>query len=326
MHSSEVADNAATDTLQRFYNEVIQGLTAIPKYLPSKYFYNARGDDFFLQIMHSTDYYLAHSELEIMAKWTDEITEMIEYEGTVIDLVELGPGDASKSIYLIETLYKNKSINRYLPVDISANVIRSLKSRLPEKLPNLEIEGYNGEYFDMLDAIGHSSPRNKVVLFLGGNIGNYSPAAAAHFCTRMREYLRAGDKILIGIDLKKHPQVILNAYNDRQGYTRAFNLNLLERMNKELNATFKLDQFDHYPTYDPGTGACKSYLVSKRDQSVHIMRRAISFEENETIFMEISQKYSVAETDILAARSGFLPLAKFFDSRKWFVDCVWKVT
>lgn len=325
MHPSEVADTATIDSLRRFYNEVVQGLTAIPKYLPSKYFYDARGDDIFLQIMHSPEYYLAYSELEIMAKHSDEIAKIIEDEGSVVDIVELGPGDASKSVYLIEALCKNKLINRYLPVDISANVIHSLKSRLPEKLPNLLIEGFNGEYFDMLDAISQSSSNKKLVLFLGANIGNYSPAAAAHFCTRMREYLGTGDKVLIGVDLKKHPQVILDAYNDRQGHTRAFNLNLLERMNRELNANFKIEQFDHYQMYDPGSGACKSYLVSKCNQNVHIMHRQISFQKNETIFMEISQKYSITETDILAARSSFLPVDKFYDSRKWFVDCLWKV-
>jgi uncharacterized SAM-dependent methyltransferase len=131
---------------------------------------------------------------------------------------------------------------------------------------------------------------------------------------------------MTGFDLKKHPQIILNAYNDAAGITRDFNLNLLQRINDELGANFDLTKFDHYPTYDPGTGACKSYLVSLEDQQVRVGSQTFNFATHEPVYMEISQKYSLAETDVLAMHSGFKPVANFFDQKNWFVDCLWLVS
>lgn len=323
MQPFETVASAKNLVLKRFFDEVIRGLTALPKYLSSKYFYDSRGDSLFRHIMHAEEYYLSHCELEILSGHAEEIAAKVESKGETIDVVELGPGDASKSIYLLEKLDKKKAIARYIPIDISANVINLLKETLTFKIPTLDIQSLNGEYFDMLDKIRRSSDKRKLVLFLGANIGNYAPAAAVHFCQNMRQYLKTGDKVLIGIDLKKHPQTILNAYNDRKGYTRSFNLNLLHRINIELNADFEIGQFDHYPMYDPGSGTCKSYLISRCAQKVHIGSQEINFDENETIFMEISQKYTVHETKLLAAQSGFVPVAEFFDSKEWFVDCLW---
>ncbi|HEX3934446.1 MAG TPA: L-histidine N(alpha)-methyltransferase, partial [Puia sp.] len=117
---------------------------------------------------------------------------------------------------------------------------------------------------------------------------------------------------------------ILDAYNDRQGITRAFNLNLLRRINRELDADFDLEQFEHYPVYDPGTGACKSYLISRIAQDVHIGDKTISFRESEPTHMEISQKFSLEETELMAVQAGFEPIATFFDSKKWFADVLWQ--
>ena len=158
---------------------------------------------------------------------------------------------------------------------------------------------------------------------MGGNIGNFTPPEAKKFCRQLRRHLQPGDLLMIGFDLKKHPQIILNAYNDAAGITRDFNLNLLHRINEELGADFDLNKFDHYPTYDPGTGACKSYLISLENQQVHIGTQSFDFAMHEPVYMEISQKYSLAETEILAMHSGFKPVANFFDTKSWFVDCLW---
>ncbi len=136
--------------------------------------------------------------------------------------------------------------------------------------------------------------------------------------------MQPGDLLFIGFDLKKHPGTILDAYNDRQGITRAFNLNLLTRINRELDADFNTDLFEHYPVYDPSTGACKSYLISLAKQEVHIGDKTITFKENEPVYMEISQKYSLEETDNMAALSGFEPVHVFMDSKKWFADVLWQ--
>ena len=129
---------------------------------------------------------------------------------------------------------------------------------------------------------------------------------------------------MIGFDLKKNPKKILAAYNDKEGLTTEFNLNLLKRMNRELNADFKLYSFEHYATYDPDSGACKSFLVSLQSQNICVGGTLIPFEKDETVFMEISQKYSVLQIDEIAVQCGFTPVAHFFDEKRYFVDVLWE--
>jgi L-histidine N-alpha-methyltransferase len=309
---------------QTFYTEVLQGLSASPKYLDSKYFYDAHGDLLFQQIMHCPEYYLTNCEMEILTQQTDAIVDALKTHTNGFDIVELGAGDATKSFHLLEQLLQAGIHYTYFPIDISENVITTLAQQLPQKLPQLQMHGLRGEYFDMLQEASELSGRNKVVLFMGANIGNFTIETAREFCMQLRTYLQPGDLLLTGFDLKKNPQQILNAYNDKQGITKAFNLNLLQRINRELGADFNSYNFDHYPTYDPLTGACKSYLVSLVKQQVHIGEETIDFKENEIIYMEISQKYSLEETDRLAAVTGFTPIDQFLDKKGWFVDCLWK--
>jgi len=325
MYTPSMVTPVADKGKERFYEEVIRGLRAVPKYLSSKYLYDAAGDRIFQQIMHCPEYYLTRCEMEILSKRAAAIAHLMKIHAGMFDVVELGPGDTSKSILLLGELLKEKAIHTYFPIDISANVITKLKKELPLKLPKLQLNGLNGEYFDMLHYVHQISDRKKVLLFLGANIGNFTLQGAWHFCRQIGQYLNRGDLLLVGFDLKKNPLIIREAYHDKQGLTKAFNLNLLQRINGELQADFNLSQFDHYPTYDPHTGACKSYLVSLVNQRVHINRDiTIPFKENETIYTEISQKYSPEEIDRLAIESGFIPLTKFYDHKKWFVDCLWQ--
>jgi uncharacterized SAM-dependent methyltransferase len=211
-----------------------------------------------------------------------------------------------------------------LPIDISENVISYLNVTLPVTLPGLQITGLNGEYFDMLEKAASISNKRKVVLFLGSNIGNMPVSEAEAFCRNLNNHLSAGDMLLIGFDLKKNPKTVLAAYNDKGGITKRFNFNLLERINRELDGDFNLNQFEHYPTYDPEIGSCKSYLVSLADQQVKIKRlEPIHFAKDECIFMEISQKFTVSQTDQLAKNNGFKPVNHFFDNKKWFIDVIW---
>jgi uncharacterized SAM-dependent methyltransferase len=176
----------------------------------------------------------------------------------------------------------------------------------------------------MLNKANERSVKPKLVLFLGSNIGNMFPEDALTFCDKLKSHLQPGDLLLIGFDLKKDPQTILNAYNDSQGFTRNFNLNLLTRINRELAGNFDLAAFTHFPTYNPQTGSCQSYLVSRKQQAVAIDKQVITFEENECIHMEISQKYTVEQTDALANATGFSPLHYYYDSKRWFLDVIWQ--
>lgn len=310
--------------MNQFLHEVVKGLESTPKYLQSKYFYDKKGDEIFMQIMNSDEYYLTNCEMEIFSTQTSEIADIIIDQHHNFDVVELGPGDAVKSMYLLKELVNKKAISTYFPVDISNNIINLLHKKLPEQLPDLNIHGLNGEYLAMLSSAKQISKKIKLVLFLGSNIGNIVKEEVHEFCEVLRSQLSKGDMVLIGMDLVKNPRQILAAYDDRNGYTRDFNLNLLQRINDELGGNFNIEAFEHYATYDPATGTCKSYLISIEDQDVTIDNTISNFKKNEPVFMEVSQKYSVGESDEIARQSGFEPIAHFFDKNKWFTDVIWK--
>lgn len=314
---------ATTTKTDTFYTDVIRGLRSTPKRLQSKYFYDAVGDKIFQELMDCPEYYPTNCELDIFANQTAELAKTIVGNGDAFDLIELGAGDATKSSFLLKYLQREKIDFTYLPIDISTNTINYLTIKLPLAIPGLKMQGLNGEYFEMLKQAASRSKRRKVVLFMGSNIGNMPVSDATEFCGGLRSHLSPGDMALIGFDLKKSPKTILNAYSDSQGITKRFNLNLLERINRELNADFDIARFDHYATYDPETGACKSYLISLQDQLVHIGKETIRFIKDEYIYMEISQKFTIMQTDQMAANAGFKPLDRLFDSKKWFMDAIW---
>lgn len=314
-----------TDNKTQFLQETLAGLQSEPKFMLSKYFYDATGDRIFQQIMEMEEYYLTKAEMEILQYQADQISHAISADGSTFDLIELGAGDATKSIHLLKSLLNNQAEFSYFPIDISEHVISDLEESLPKKLPGLTMKGLNGDYFDMLKSATELSDRRKVVLFMGANIGNMSIADAGKFCSTLKELLSPKDLLIIGFDLKKNPQQILAAYNDKGGITRSFNLNLLQRINKELDGNFNLNNFEHYASYDPESGACKSYLISLKKQIVNIGQNAIHFAENEYVFMEISQKYSLNDIDQLAEKTGFKPLKRFFDQHQYFVDAIWKL-
>ncbi len=306
----------------QFRKDVIEGLGQDVKQLKSKYFYDATGDSLFQQIMALPEYYLTRCELDIFKNRTADIAAILA-DGSPFDLIELGAGDATKSSYLLEYLVGKNHEFTYLPIDISGNILSVLEEKLADEIPGLDIFSLEGDYFEMLDKASAISARRKVILFLGGNIGNMEKEDAHNFCRKLRNSLHPGDIALIGFDLKKNPKVILNAYNDTSGVTAAFNLNLLTRINRELNANFDLNHFEHYQNYDPLTGACRSYLVSLKTQEVVIDGQTIDFKEHECIYMEVSQKFSLNDIEQLANASGFEFSRAISDSKGWFMDAVW---
>ena len=320
--------NHSPKATNHFYEDVLKGLTSTPKHLESKYFYDAIGDQLFQDLMNCAEYYPTNCELDIFKNQTAALAKAITDDNNDgFDLIELGAGDAMKSSYLLKYLL-DKNVNfTYLPIDISSHVIDELDINLGKILPGLNFKGLNGEYFDMLQKAAALSNKRKVVLFLGSNIGNMPVADAEAFCRELKNNLSPGDMVLIGFDLKKDPKTILAAYNDSEGITKKFNLNLLSRINKELGADFDISKFDHFPVYDPETGACKSYLISQADQNVHIAdcNQFIHFKKDEYIYMEISQKFTVEQTRQMAAHSGFTAINYFFDAKNWFTDAVWLV-
>jgi L-histidine N-alpha-methyltransferase len=308
---------------RQFRREVLEGLNRQPKQLPSKYFYDATGDRLFQEIMQLPEYYLTYCETEILAGHSAELATLITSGFSPFNLIELGAGDCTKTIHLLRALTGLAVEFTFCPVDISEDVIGDLSQRLPKELPGLQITGYRGEYLTMLEAAASGSHRRNCVLFLGANIGNMLFTEALEFGRQLRNRLQTGDMVIIGFDLKKSPAIIRTAYDDPAGVTRAFNLNLLTRINRELDGNFDVSTFDHYCSYDPVNGTCKSYLISVADQQVNISGEVISFEKDEYIWTEISQKYSTEQINQMAIACGFKTKANFFDSRQWFTDTVW---
>tara|TARA_R110002096_G_scaffold74101_1_gene175533 strand:+ start:62145 stop:63110 length:966 start_codon:yes stop_codon:yes gene_type:complete len=310
--------------IDQFALDVDKGLSEKPKNLSSKYFYDVKGDQIFQQIMRMPEYYLTRSEFEIFESQKQEILDSIR--GEKFNLVELGAGDGLKTKILIEHFLKEKVEFEYFPIDISADVLEQLKKDLSKNFLELKVNCLNYEYFKALEKLNEMDSSPKVLLFLGGNIGNFSNQQALSFYSQLAQILNPKDSLISGIDLKKNPRIILEAYNDKAGITRAFNMNLLERMNRELGANFIISQFDHYPSYDPKTGEAQSYIVSKMDQSVEIksLAKTFHFEAWETIQVEISKKYHPEEISELAQKSGFEMIKNFSDSKSYFVDSLWR--
>lgn len=308
-----------------FYHDVIQGLCAVNKSLPSKYFYDAHGDMLFQHIMQSPEYYLTRCEEEIFSRQTADIIQALFTTDQAVDLVELGAGDASKTVHLLQYLDTNGYAVHYRPIDISAHILRQLEADLSRNIPNLSVTSFCGDYFDGLRALKSDNGKPKVVFFLGANIGNMSVTSALSFCQEMQRYLNPGDKVFMGFDLMKNPRIIQAAYDDEAGLTWQFNINLLSRMNRELQANFIEDLFEHYCQYDPVSGTCSSYLVSLSKHTVSFPGCVIQFEKDEFIHMEISQKYRLQDIDMMARTAGFSPAQQFFDTRSWFTDVVWEV-
>lgn len=321
----DLLQDSEVSAFEIFRNDILSGLRSNPKKLSSKYFYDKNGDRLFQEIMAMPEYYLTPCELDIFKNKTSEIIRLLASQNEPFDLIELGAGDAMKSTFLLEKLVEENKEFSYMPIDISGNILSVLHETLNQKLPQLDIQLLEGDYFEMLKKAEAVSSRRKVVLFLGGNIGNMEPEDALEFCKAIYGSLSTGDMLLVGFDLKKNPRIILDAYNDAAGITAAFNLNLLKRINRELYADFVIDHFEHYQTYNPVDGACRSFLVSLYEQQIMIDGEVIDFEENELIYMEISQKFSHDEVLELAEQSGFKVLGEISDSKNWFIDSVWKV-
>ena len=312
--------------VSQFYDDVMNGLSAPNKYLQSKYFYDVHGDKLFQRIMDLKEYYPTAAEMDIFSNKTDLLISAIMINNReIFDIIELGAGDAIKSQHLLKSLIKNKISFTYIPIDISQNITDFLSINLPAAIQDIKVEAINADYLSGLQIAVSRSTNKKIILFLGGNIGNMEPQAAVQFCKEIRSSMVPGDKLILGIDLKKNPKRILSAYNDRTGVTKEFNLNLLTRINTELGADFNTSLFDHYASYDPVSGACKSFLVSLNKQVVTIRNEVINFEKNEVIFMEVSQKYSPDEISHMAQLSGFKLTAAIYDGHHDFTDVVWTV-
>ncbi|MEL7270753.1 MAG: L-histidine N(alpha)-methyltransferase [Bacteroidota bacterium] len=319
--------NPQTDELLSvFAKEVKEGLTAYPKYLSSKYFYDATGDKLFQDIMAMPEYYLTDAEFAIFTEHKSHIAELFIADESPFSLFELGAGDGKKTKILLNELVEKKAAFDYRPIDISQNALDSLSDSIQKEIPDVEVNPIQGTYFDTLKDINAATEKRKVILFLGSNIGNLLHPQAIDFLKNLRDSIHPEDSIFMGFDQKKNPQTILDAYNDAKGITAAFNKNILHRINKELGGNFDVDQFLHWEVYDPESGTAKSYLVSKSAQEVRIesLDLEIRLRPWETIHTEISQKYDDEVVNWLAEQADLKISTSFTDKDAFYKNYVLK--
>jgi len=313
-------------SLSDFAKDTLDGLSSSSKFLLSKYFYDERGSSIFQDIMQMHEYYLTDCELEIFSTCKSKILSSFLESGTSFDLIELGAGDGLKTKVLLSYFQESNTIFRYSPIDISHESINVLVGELADEFPKLKVDGLIGDYFNLIGNIVPVGYSKKVILFLGSNIGNFTNQMSLDFLQKLKNVMSPQDLLFIGFDLKKDPQIIIDAYNDPHGYTADFNINLLRRINNELDANFNLDKFTHTEEYDPVTGTASSYLISDEQQTVVIqqLEESFKFKKGERIFTEISQKYDLEMINELASQAGFEVIENFFDNRRYFVNSLWK--
>ncbi|GAA4412021.1 L-histidine N(alpha)-methyltransferase [Nibrella viscosa] len=320
-----------TDAREALAEEVRTGLVKTPKRLSSRFFYDAEGSRLFQEIMHTPEYYLTRSEYEILDTSKDDLLQLFAADNRPFDLVELGAGDGLKTKILLSYFQEKEANFTYVPIDISQSALDGLTADIRRQWPDLRVEPQHDDYFNALDQLSAGSDASKnhprlVVLFLGSNIGNFSRQETNDFYSQIYSRLRPGDQVLTGFDLQKHPAIIHAAYNDRQGLTKAFNLNLLRRINHDLDANFDLSAFDHYEMYNPENGEARSYLVSQKDQTVVIpaLDMEVPFRYGEVIHTEISRKFTRTDIEQLAKATGFAVTGWFTDCKGYFVDVVFE--
>lgn len=312
-----------TTLLSPFAEDVLQGLTAKNKHLSSRYFYDDAGSRIFVEIMKMPEYYPTACEFEILSQQSNAIFDTIHFDGK-FNIVEFGSGDGIKTRHLLKAFLQKGGDFTYIPIDISQEANDALKQNMETTLPDLDIQPRTGDYFDVLNELSQTEIPN-LFLFLGGNIGNYKKEDALDLLKKFNADMKKGDMLLMGMDLQKNPRTIQKAYDDPHGITKAFNMNLLHRINRELDADLKIDQFDFYCDYNPQTGEVNSYLVSLKKQHFHstVLDTTFHFEQNELIWTELSKKYNFDEITALAKTSGFKVVNNFMDCRHYFTDSLW---
>jgi L-histidine Nalpha-methyltransferase len=293
-----------------------EGLSASPKWLPAKLFYDEAGSALFEQITELPEYYLTRTERAIFESYAGE---MLQAAGPSLTLVELGAGTASKTCILIEELLQRQSRVLFYPIDVSSSALQEAEKQLEQRFPQLRVNPIVADYTGGVEALNRVSGR-KLVLYIGSSIGNFEPDDSVRMLRRIRRTMRAGDGLLLGADFAKSPKILIPAYDDSQGVTAAFNKNILARLNRELDADFDLDAFRHIALWNKRCSRMEIYLESAREQRVFLpaIDLDIGFSAGERIHTENSYKYTMGMIEAILHDSGFTLEQSWRDRQKWF--------
>ena len=300
-----------------FARDVAHGLTARPKWLPPKYFYDERGSQLYEQICALPEYYPYRAEMEILRTYAGEIHAEIGH----LALVEFGPGSATKTRHLLSAYEWAGQPFRYCPVDISQEILWDTAQRLLQEYSHVEIHALHADFAAQPEVFEAFQLEKKAVAFFGSSLGNFTPEESVEFLQRTAAILGPEDAFLLGIDLKKSPAILVPAYDDAQGVTAAFNLNVLDRINRELGGRFDPHSFEHLAFYNDEHGRIEMHLRSRQAQRVPIVEieQVVSFGKDETIHTESSHKYTVDEIRDLGYQANLVLRRAWFDARRYFL-------
>ncbi len=313
---TDPSDTARAD----FAADVFHGLTGEHKRLPCRWLYDREGSLLFEEICALPEYYIPRAERAILERHSGAIAASLP-SGAM--LVELGSGNAAKTRLLIEALLaRSDGRVRYAPIDISQSALVQSGQDLVTEYPRLDVTGIAGTYEEGLAHLPQLGEAPRLVLWLGSNVGNFTRHEAAVFLGELRKRLRPVDRFLLGVDLRKDPSVLALAYDDPQGVTARFSLNILARINRELGGRFRLSEFQHRAVYDASAGRVAIHLVARRAQRVRIeaLDLTVSFAAGEAIHTEDSYKYDFAEIDALARAARLVPVKRWTDPEEQFAS------
>lgn len=318
--ASHIKDNLGTQVQHRV------------KKIDPKYLYDKIGSQLFEQICVQPEYYLTRVELEILNSYSADIANLFKDFGQIA-IIELGSGSSTKTRILLQQFVNIQQNKRayYFPVDLSNTILQETIEKLPSEFPSVEMLAIHSDYIqgirmveEIISSKGNNriAPLNKLILFLGSSIGNFEPNEAMVFLKQIRSTLgnSTNDGLLIGFDLQKDPKVLEAAYNDKNGITKKFNLNILSRINRDLGGEFDLNSFTHSAFYNVKKGRVEMHLVSRINQKIKInsIGKTVTFGKGESIHTENSYKYSIWQIRELAENSGFKIQRNFIDKRNWF--------
>ena len=300
------------DPARTFADDVMAGLLAEPKRLPPKYFYDQRGSRLFEEITRLAEYYPTRTETAILEANAAEIAALVPTDAA---MVEFGAGSSAKARILLRAAGQ---VTAYVPVDISSEFLSNEAMRLREDMPKLRVLPVAADFSKPFELPAVLGAKPRVGFFPGSTIGNFEPHEAHAFLRHAATLLGRGALLIIGVDLVKDPAILNAAYNDAAGVTAAFNLNLLERINRELDGEFKLENFRHRAFYNREKQRVEMHLVGLVRQKVRVMGKLVDFRRGETIHTENSYKYTVELFRSHARSAGWTPAASRLDAQGYF--------
>ncbi|GAB1544474.1 L-histidine N(alpha)-methyltransferase [Scytonema sp. NUACC21] len=297
-------------------SDVVKGLTQKTKSLPPRYFYDDRGSELFEQICELPEYYVTRTEAAILQQCAGEIAQITHS----CQLVELGSGSSTKTRILLNAYNRMGYPLRYVPIDVSAGMLESSALHLLEDYPTLKVHALAGTYELALVQLEPTQLPTRMICFMGSTLGNLNPQECNVFFSQIIDALQVGEYFLLGVDLQKPKHLLEAAYNDRQGVTAAFNLNMLEHLNRLFEGNFDTTQFEHSAFYNVTENQIEMHLRSLRSQTVqlHALNLTVSFEQGETILTEISRKFDLNTIQQELKAKGLVPQKVWTDKNKWF--------